>query len=112
MNIQDIGQEEAGLLNPDFPWLNVNRKEDKFAQCPSEVHFYRTGINAGPACQWSYTTSLFDPPVQSNAMSVFQTSQILPTRSGPGLSVTFPGFHPEGVASVPLLLRTCWKAWI
>ena len=47
---------------------------------------------------------------QSNAISVFHTSQTLPTRAGPGFKVTLPGFHPEGVASVPLLLRTCWKA--
>jgi len=23
-----------------------------------------------------------------------------------------PGFHPEGVASPSLLVRTCWNAWI
>jgi hypothetical protein len=47
---------------------------------------------------------------QSKAMDVFQTSQTFPTRSGPGFNVIFPGFQPEGVASVPLLLRTSWKA--
>jgi len=36
-------------------------------------------------------------------MSVLQTSHTLPTRSGPGFSVSFPGFQPEGAASVPLL---------
>jgi predicted molibdopterin-dependent oxidoreductase YjgC len=34
-------------------------------------------------------------------MLVFHTSHTLPTRSGPGLRVSFPGFQPEGVASVP-----------
>lgn len=42
----------------------------------------------------------------SKAMLVFQTSQTLPTRLGPSLSVSLPGFQPDGVASVPLLLRT------
>ena len=31
-----------------------------------------------------------------------QTFQTLPTRSGPTLSVGFPGAQPEGVASAPL----------
>jgi len=45
-----------------------------------------------------------------NAMSVFHTSHTLPTKSGPGFKVTFPGFQPEGVASAPLVSRTSWKA--
>ncbi len=46
------------------------------------------------------------PTFYSNAISVFQTSQTLPTRSGPGFSVILPGLHPEGVASLPLLSLT------
>lgn len=49
---------------------------------------------------------------QSNAMLVFQVSHTLPTRSGPGFKVGFPGLQPEGVASVPLLCLTSWNAWI
>jgi len=40
----------------------------------------------------------------------FQTFQTFPTRSGPGFRVGFPGVQPDGVASVPLLFRTSWKA--
>jgi len=38
----------------------------------------------------------------------FQTSQTLPGRSGPGVSVTSPGCQPEGVTSP--VATTCWKA--
>lgn len=40
----------------------------------------------------------------------FQTFQTLPTSAGPGFSVICPGSQPAGVASVPLLARTCWNA--
>lgn len=40
------------------------------------------------------------------SMLGFQTSQTLPTRSGPGLSVGFPGSQPAGVASLPPDSRT------
>ena len=43
---------------------------------------------------------------QSNALSVFHTSHTLPTKSGPGFNVIFPGFQPDGVASAPSLFRT------
>jgi len=43
---------------------------------------------------------------QSNAISVFQTSQTFPTSPGPGFSVIFPGCHPDGVASLPFDFRT------
>jgi len=49
---------------------------------------------------------------QSCARSVDQTSHTLPTRSGPGLRVSLPGRHPDGVASAPLVSLTSWKAWI
>jgi len=64
----------------------------RFNQCLGQVtippRFYRIG--------------------QSKAMSVFQTFQTLPTRSGPGLRTGSPGIQPAGVASVPLLARTNW----
>lgn len=37
----------------------------------------------------------------SKASRTSHTCQTLPTRSGPGFKVFFPGFQPEGVASVP-----------
>ena len=37
----------------------------------------------------------------------FHSFQTFPTKSGPGLSVESPGFQPAGVASAPLVLRTC-----
>ena len=40
----------------------------------------------------------------------FQTSQTLPTRSGPGLNVGSPGIQPAGVASAPSDSRTNWNA--
>jgi len=46
----------------------------------------------------------------SDSMEGFQTFQTFPTSSGPGFRVSFPGRQPEGVASVPLLFLTCWKA--
>jgi hypothetical protein len=48
---------------------------------------------------------------QSNAISVFHSFQTVPTRSGPGFSVAFPGRQPDGVASLPLLSLTHWNAW-
>lgn len=44
------------------------------------------------------------------SISGFHTSQTLPTRSGPGLRVSFPGSQPAGVASFPPDARTCWNA--
>lgn len=44
--------------------------------------------------------------LRQDLLEGFQTFQTLPTSSGPGLSAGCPGFHPEGVASVPLLART------
>lgn len=40
-----------------------------------------------------------------------QLRQSIPTRSGQGFSVAWLGSQPAGIASVPLLSRTCWKAW-
>jgi hypothetical protein len=46
--------------------------------------------------------------LNSSAISGFQHFQTIPTRSGPGLRVGLPGFHPEGVTSS--VSRTCWEA--
>lgn len=48
--------------------------------------------------------------IYSSASLTFQTFHTLPTKSGPGLRVVLPGFQPEGVASVPSVFLTCWKA--
>ena len=42
----------------------------------------------------------------------FHTFQTLPDEIGAGLERQLSGLPPAGVASVPLLARTCWKAWI
>ena len=39
-------------------------------------------------------------------IALAKTFHTLPTKSGPGFNVCLPGFHPEGVASVPLEFRT------
>ena len=52
---------------------------------------------------YSATQPSFDSA--QKAISGFQTSHTLPTRSGPGFSVGLPGCQPEGVASP--VARTC-----
>lgn len=47
---------------------------------------------------------------RDHSIDGFQTFQTFPTRSGPGFSVGLPGSQPAGMASLPPLARTCWKA--
>lgn len=42
----------------------------------------------------------------------FHSFQTLPTRSGPGFKVVFPGSHPAGQTSLAPVCRTCWYARI
>ena len=43
-----------------------------------------------------------------NAISGFQVFQTCPAKSGPGLSVAWPGVQPAGITSP--VSRTCWNA--
>jgi hypothetical protein len=51
----------------------------------------RTGQSIG----WCAFYGAGPAGVQSKAMWVFHISHTLPTSSGPGFSVTLPGFHKE-----------------
>ena len=83
---------------------NVTLQKGK-GERPKEVPDRRSGGTLVPPLGLSDT--VLDGRVrQSNAMLVFQAFQTFPTRSGPGFNVFFPGFHPEGVASPPLLFLT------
>jgi hypothetical protein len=93
------------IINSDQDFPTV-LKEDSFPLSHANENL---SSHRGEVLEFNWKDSLrmaaFYPTI-----SGFQTSHTFPTRSGPGLRVSLPGSHPAGVASAPLVARTCWKA--
>ncbi len=62
--------------------------------------------SAARSCSPISRTPAAGHPRSAHSIDGFQTSQTLPTRSGPGSRVGLPGSQPAGVASAPPDART------